>query len=129
MSSDWYRDIQDFHKEVMLDNFESKPHIPESKFKKLRKTLIKEEVRELLQGIQQNDLTKIADGGADAIVVILGTMVTYGIDLRPIWDEVHRTNMLKKDGPIREDGKRLKPEGWEPPEVERLIKVQQNLGE
>lgn len=40
-----------------------------------------------------------------------------GIDLRPFFLEVHRTNMLKTTGPVREDGKRLKPEGWKPPRI------------
>jgi len=43
-----------------------------------------------------------------------------GIDLRPFFREVHRTNMLKTTGPVREDGKRLKPEGWQPPRIEAM---------
>ena len=40
-----------------------------------------------------------------------------GLDLAPFFEEVHRTNMLKLTGPVREDGKRLKPEGWKPPRI------------
>lgn len=40
-----------------------------------------------------------------------------GVDLRPFYREVHRTNMHKLTGPIREDGKQLKPEGWKPPRI------------
>jgi hypothetical protein len=40
-----------------------------------------------------------------------------GIDLRPFFREVHRTNMWKLKGPKREDGKQLKPEGWKPPRL------------
>jgi predicted HAD superfamily Cof-like phosphohydrolase len=43
-----------------------------------------------------------------------------GMDLRPFFEEVHRTNMLKTTGPVREDGKRLKPEGWKPPRIETM---------
>ena len=29
--------------------------------------------------------------------------------------------MAKVGGPIREDGKRLKPEGWEPPNITKVL--------
>jgi len=126
MSSDWYRDLVDFHKEVMVDGSAdgTKPHIPNRKNRTLRHELITEEVDELLLALYNDDLVKIADGIADSIFVLLGTAVTYGIDIRPVWEEVHRTNMAKKTGPIREDGKRLKPEGWTPPDIKRIIDEQ-----
>jgi predicted HAD superfamily Cof-like phosphohydrolase len=40
-----------------------------------------------------------------------------GMELAPFFEEVHRTNMLKLTGPVREDGKRLKPPGWKPPRI------------
>lgn len=43
-----------------------------------------------------------------------------GVDLRPFFKEVHRTNMLKTSGPIREDGKRMKPPGWKPPRLAEM---------
>ena len=124
MGNDWFKDICDFHREVMLDVFPNRPHIPPKKFIELRKKLIREEVGETLDAIEANDLIELADGICDAIVVLLGTAVTYGIDIRPVWDEVHKTNMAKAAGPMREDGKRLKPVGWRPPEVARLLRLQ-----
>lgn len=43
-----------------------------------------------------------------------------GIDLTPFFFEVHRTNMHKVGGPVRADGKGLKPEGWKPPRIESM---------
>lgn len=43
-----------------------------------------------------------------------------GVDLRPFFEEVHRTNMHKLKGPMREDGKQLKPADWKPPRIEAL---------
>jgi predicted HAD superfamily Cof-like phosphohydrolase len=43
-----------------------------------------------------------------------------GVDLRPFFREVHRTNMHKLTGPKRADGKQLKPEGWLPPRIEAM---------
>jgi predicted HAD superfamily Cof-like phosphohydrolase len=44
----------------------------------------------------------------------------FGVDLRPFFREVHRTNMHKLTGPKREDGKQLKPPGWKPPRIKTM---------
>lgn len=124
MSKDWYEDIETFHIQVMEENFPTFPHITTPKYRDLRLKLIKEEVEETLEAILKEDLVELADGICDSIVVLLGTAITYGIDIRPIWDEIHRTNMAKKGGVLREDGKRLKPEDWEPPNVAGLLQEQ-----
>jgi len=126
MSKDWYQDLVDFHEQVVLDNFPKQPYIPDKQRKLLRGGLIIEEISETLDAIDKDDLVKIADGIADSIVVLLGTAVTYGIDIRPVWDEVHRSNMAKKGGKLRADGKLLKPKGWKPPEIEKEVRRQQN---
>lgn len=124
MSLDWYQDLVNFHNGAR-DSFDKKPHIPEPRLVEMRKTLIKEEIQETFDGMDSNDLVEVADGIVDSIVVLLGTAVTYGIDVRPIWDEVHRTNMAKVDCPIRrDDGKILKPKNWVPPNVVGLLKEQ-----
>ena len=75
------------------------------------------------EGAEQADVTFVADGLADLIYVAIGAAVSFGIDLDPIFAEVHRTNMLKVGGATREDGKILKPAGWEPPRIlEALLK-------
>lgn len=126
MSTDWYQDILTFHKGFQ-HHIEPFPRIPPDKAQRLRRKLIREETNELLDGLDDRDLVRIADGAADAIVVILGTCVSYGIDLRPIWDEVHRTNMNKLGGGKRADGKTLKPEGWSPPKVKELLDEQRTV--
>lgn len=123
MSKDWYQDILEFHK-ALGHHIEPFPRVPLSPTPPLRRKLIREEVNELLDGLDDQDLVKIADGAADSIVVILGTCVSYGIDLRPIWNEVHKTNMAKQGGRKRADGKSLKPKGWKPPDVEGLLQQQ-----
>ena len=123
---DWYQNVKDFHEQVVLDNFQEQPYIPKQQLKLLRGELIIEEICETLDAIDKDDIVAIADGICDSIVVLLGTAITYGIDIRPVWNEVHKTNMAKKGGKIREDGKLLKPDGWEPPDIERIIKEQQN---
>ena len=121
MSNDWQKDMKNFHEIVMNDFIQGFPQIPDKETIKLREKLIDEEVNETLNAIYNNDMVEIADGIVDSIVVLIGTAVMYGIDLQPIWDEVYSNNMSKKDGPIREDGKKMKPAGWKPPDIESCL--------
>ena len=123
MSNDWYQDIMDFQLEVQKHNIPPYPQLPPDAQKQLRIRLIDEEINETVRAMDIGDLTSIADGIADSIVVLLGTAITYGIDIRPVWDIVHASNMAKVGGPIRQDGKVLKPAGWKPPNVaEELVR-------
>lgn len=63
------------------------------------------------------DLVEFTDALGDLDYVIEGTRLEFGIDGGPIADEIHRANISKVGGPIREDGKQLKPPGWTPPDI------------
>ncbi|KKM62644.1 hypothetical protein LCGC14_1519650 [marine sediment metagenome] len=123
MSKDWQQDIVDFHK-AMNHYIASKPEIPPEKVVRLRHRLIEEEMKETLKAIHMEDLVEIADGIADSIVVLLGTAVSYGIDIRPVWDEVNKSNMAKIGGGKDAGGKSLKPPGWTPPRIKEILDSQ-----
>lgn len=125
MSQDWCKDIEEFMAE-MGQEIGVYPFIPNEATTFLREEIVEEEYTELMEGLAEGNLEKVADGCVDLCVVVIGTAIAYGIDLRSIWDEIHKTNMAKVGGPIRADGKRLKPEGWKPPEVARLL-IEQGL--
>lgn len=126
MSSDWFQDVMDFHAATGLP-IGTTPASPSNDVRALRNDLENEEHRELMEAHFAGDLPALADACADLIYVILGRCVSYGIDLRRVWDEVHRSNMAKVGGPIREDGKRLKPPGWTPPDVGGVLSSQKPL--
>lgn len=67
------------------------------------------------------DLVEAIDGMCDVLYVIFGTAVACGIDLQMFFDEVHRTNLEKANGPRRADGKIEKPPGWEPPRIREML--------
>lgn len=90
----------------------------------LRRSLIQEESKETLAALWRGDMVETADGLCDLIYVALGTAVAFGIDLAPLFEEVHATNMAKLGGGKREDGKYLKPTGWKPPRIAELLKAQ-----
>lgn len=64
---------------------------------------------------------QIAKELVDVHVVVSGTAIEAGIPEDAVYEEVHRTNMAKVDGPRREDGKVLKPEGWLPPDIATIL--------
>lgn len=69
-------------------------------------------------------LSDSVDGAIDLIWVTLGWLHSVGVDPQPIWDAVAAANMAKSTGPVRADGKRLKPDGWKHPDIAALIDQQ-----
>lgn len=125
MSLNWQADVKQFQQKFGF-TVADKPVVQCTFCREFRERLIREEIKELFFALSDGDLTEIADGIADAIYVLLGTAVSYGINLQPIWDEVHHSNMEKVEGPERGDGtKPLKPYGWNPPSIAELIREQQ----
>jgi predicted HAD superfamily Cof-like phosphohydrolase len=120
---DMYNDVKLFHEKFDACIGE-KPVIPPPEVCDLRRTLIAEEFREVHRALLSENLPEIAKELCDLIYVVLGTAISYGINLNPIWEEVQKTNMLKVGGKNRSDGKVLKPEGWRSPDITMLIRQQ-----
>lgn len=87
--------------------------------------LIREEFQEL-QTATSHD--QVFDALLDIIVVCIGAGHSAGYPMTDGWDAVAISN-LRKINPTtgrverREDGKILKPEGWRPPNLERLLQT------
>lgn len=93
----------------------------------LYKDLIIEEVNELDMAVVDNDIVEQLDALIDILVVTIGAINSMGADAEGAWNEVMRTNFAKIDpetGAVRRraDGKILKPEGWEPPQLAQYTK-------
>jgi len=63
------------------------------------------------------------DALVDLLYVVYGAANAMGVDLEPFFDLVHIANMQKANGPVREDGKRMKPEGWKPPPIAKMLEA------
>lgn len=72
-------------------------------------------------GKTEPDLLEAIDGCADTLVVTYGTLEAIGVDGEPFTDEVMRSNMAKKGGPVDAGGKALKPPGWTPPDIAGVL--------
>jgi predicted HAD superfamily Cof-like phosphohydrolase len=90
----------------------------------LRTRLIQEEFEELKEAMVSDDLPAVAKEMADLLYVVYGTAVSYGIDIAPIFREVHRSNMSKVGGYKREDGKWVKPATYSPARIEPILAEQ-----
>lgn len=134
--------VIEFHKAMNITVLDT-PQIPSDKVIRLRLNLITEEFLETLvaAGIYIDDVKEILlerlevtnfnvdlpsfiDGLADLDYVNEGCRLEFGVNGIPVAAEVHRANMTKKDGPIRDDGKRLKPPGFKPPAIYQILKEQ-----
>lgn len=87
----------------------------------LRARLIEEEARETVEAMRAGDLVETIDGLCDLVYVALGAACACGVDLEPYFAEVHRTNMAKDPDLKDETGKLIKPPGWVPPNIRRLL--------
>jgi predicted HAD superfamily Cof-like phosphohydrolase len=112
------QDVIDFHRVVCGIEDEIVPAIRRGE---LRAEPIREEAEETVSAIKSGDLVGAVDGLCDLVCVVYGTAAEFGVDLEPFWNEVHRTNMAKAGGPVRGDGKRLKPPGWQPPDITGIL--------
>ena len=89
--------------------------------------LIKEEANELMDAVIANDTVEQLDALIDILVVTIGAIHSAGFDAEGAWKEVMQTNFNKIDpdtGHVRKrgDGKILKPQGWEPPELGKFVR-------
>ena len=96
--------------------------LPSAEVQKLRMKLIREETAELQIAFIQNDLVEVADALADLLYVTYGAAVACGIDIEPIFDEVHKSNMTKFiDGHKEPGGKWIKGPSYVPPQLEPIL--------
>ena len=103
-----------------------KPSFSTDKINKLRIDLIKEELEELTEAMNNKDLLEVADALTDILYVTYGAGHAFGIDLDKCFDEVQNSNMSKldEDGkPIyNENGKVMKGPNYFKPDIEKVLK-------
>ena len=92
--------------------------------KQLRVRLMQEEFDELKEAMATGNLAAVAKEMADLLYVIYGTAVSYGIDMEPVFQEVHRSNLSKVGGYKRADGKWVKPATYSRADIESIVEVQ-----
>lgn len=148
---DLYAQVQRFNNKVVgpsVDRTSMGLNVPPHTDLLLAARIFYEEVRETLDAVcivipdfdevamfrPNTDVNheEAADGSADVIYTLFGLLLRLGINRNQfyrVWAEVTRANMDKADGPLRADGKRLKPEGWRPPDIHGALHPHAEPGE
>ena len=95
------------------------------KINKLRIDLIKEELEELTEAMNNENLLEVADALTDILYVTYGAGHAFGIDLDKCFDEVQNSNMSKLDKngkPIyNESGKVMKGPNYFKPDLSKFV--------
>ena len=103
----------------------TKPSFSTDKINKLRLDLIKEELEELREAMNNKDLLEVADALTDILYVTYGAGHAFGIDLDKCFDEVQNSNMSKLDAngkPIYNDsGKVMKGPNYFKPDLSKFV--------
>lgn len=72
---------------------------------------------------------KMIDALADTMYVTVGSAIEMNVNLIPHFIEVHTANMRKVTGKADGHGKQQKPEGWKPPDHQKIFDLQEGLKE
>ena len=103
----------------------TKPSFSTDKINKLRLDLIKEELNELTEAMNNNDLLEVADALTDILYVTYGAGHAFGINLDKCFEEVQNSNMSKLDEngkPIyNEHGKVMKGPKYFKPDLSKFL--------
>jgi predicted HAD superfamily Cof-like phosphohydrolase len=123
-------EISNFNKvKIFMEIFGQEVKIKSSfntdKVNKLRYDLIKEELDELKEAMENKDLLEVADALTDILYVTYGAGHAFGIDLDKCFEEVQNSNMSKLDEngkPIyNESGKVMKGPKYFKPNLNKFI--------
>ena len=103
----------------------NKASLSTDKINKLRVDLIKEELDELTEAMNNKDLLEVADALTDILYVTYGAGHAFGIDLDKCFEEVQNSNMSKLDEngkPIYNDsGKVMKGPNYFKPNLSKFV--------
>ena len=111
--------------ETFGQEIREKAGFPNDKIVSLRYDLIKEELDELREALNNNDIKETADALTDILYVTYGAGHAFGINLDKCFEEVQNSNMSKlgSDGkPIFNDkGKVMKGPNYFKPDLNKLV--------
>ena len=111
--------------ETFGQEIKEKASFPNDKITSLRYDLIKEELDELKEAIDNRDLKEVADALTDILYVTYGAGHAFGINLDKCFEEVQNSNMSKlgSDGkPIyNENGKVMKGPNYFKPNLTKFV--------
>ena len=111
--------------ETFGQEIKEKAGFPDDKITSLRYELIKEELDELKEAMDNKDIKEVADALTDILYVTYGAGHAFGINLDNCFKEVQNSNMSKLDlngKPIYNDkGKVMKGPNYFKPNLSKFV--------
>ena len=111
--------------ETFGQEIREKAGFPNEKITSLRYDLIKEELDELKEAMDNKDIKEVADALTDILYVTYGAGHAFGVDLDKCFKEVQNSNMSKSDSdgkPIYNDkGKVMKGPNYFKPDLTKFV--------
>ena len=111
--------------ETFGQEIKEKAEFPDDRITALRLDLIKEELNELKEAIENKDIKEVADALTDILYVTYGAGHAFGINLDKCFEEVQKSNMSKlgENGkPIyNEKGKVMKGPNYFKPNLSKFV--------
>ena len=122
--------MSNFNKvKIFMETFDqevkTKPSFSTDKINSLRYDLIKEELEELKEAMENKDLLEVADALTDILYVTYGAGHAFGINLDKCFEEVQNSNMSKLDEngkpTYNESGKVMKGPKYFKPDLTKFV--------
>ena len=111
--------------ETFGQEIREKAGFPNEKITSLRYDLIKEELDELKEAMENKDIKEVADALTDILYVTYGAGHAFGVNLDKCFEEVQNSNMSKLDAdgkPIYNDkGKVMKGPNYFKPNLSKFV--------
>jgi len=138
-----FQDVFEFHRKFDLDRFGQTelsaeygrpavvaPHLLDEATQRFRENFMFEELDEFVAACHDGDVAKAVDALTDLVWVALGTAHMMHAPFDAVWAEVKRANMAKERATGADDPRSVrksaldvvKPAGWRPPDVERVLR-------
>ncbi len=119
-----FKSVKKFMK-TFGQEIKEKAGFPDDKITSLRYDLIKEELDELKEAMDNKDIKEVADALTDILYVTYGAGHAFGINLDNCFEEVQNSNMSKLDlngKPIYNDkGKVMKGPNYFKPNLSKFV--------
>lgn len=125
-----YEQVKEFHK-AFYHPYSDSP-TPMSMPRALtRVSWMNEEIDEFLEAVNEGDVVEQADAMIDLMYFSIGTLVEMGVKPHSLFQIVQQANMSKlwEDGKphYNEDGKVIKPMGWENPHNKLVEEINKQM--
>ncbi len=116
-------DVRRFSDEVLGLKIPDRPTLLTCERQQFALKFLREEIDEFEHAWDMGSVDDAADAMIDLVYVALGRLIEMGIPPGPIFDAVHRANMLKHKGENKRgtDIDAAKPEGWQAPDHSWLL--------